>query len=95
MGLIRRLAIASAALTSITAGVCYHTEVLNNPWCSSFRIVRFGRATNAVSWLRSSHPARLVVTLLWLGVLGGTGLQMVTEEVAVGDRCIQQYHCPG
>ncbi len=33
-----------------TAGtVCYCTDVLDNPWCSSLRVVRFGRAACAVS----------------------------------------------
>ena len=43
-----RFGVISAAFVT-AAGAVYHSDVLNNPWCSSFRIVRFGRATNAVS----------------------------------------------
>ena len=36
-------------LAVASAGAIYYADVLNNPWCSSFRIVRSGRAAWAVS----------------------------------------------
>lgn len=46
-----RLGLAFAALSSATGALCYHADLLNNPWCSSFRVVRFGRASNAAFWV--------------------------------------------
>lgn len=46
-----RIKVASFALVGVAGvvgAVCYHTQLLNNPWSSSFRVIRFGRATNAV-----------------------------------------------
>jgi len=43
---------SGVAVTAITAGlgsVCYHTQLLDTPWASSLRLVRFGRAAFAVS----------------------------------------------
>ena len=40
---------ALAGTAALAGAVCYHTNLLNNPWCSSFRVIRFGRAANAVS----------------------------------------------
>lgn len=49
---LRRLvgvSVIGASAAGVAGAVFYNTDVLNNPWCSSFRVVRFGRATNAVS----------------------------------------------
>lgn len=53
--------------------LCYHTEILNNPWCSSFRVVRFGRATNAVrdhpiGQLRSLITRSYAVQVFWVAL---------------------------
>ena len=52
MGLLYRIGracVISGVLVAGSGTVCWYADLLSNPWCSSFRIVRFGRATNAVS----------------------------------------------
>lgn len=47
--LLLRGAVATG-LVAVGAGVlCYQTDALNNPWCSSLRVIRFGRSSYAVS----------------------------------------------
>lgn len=55
-----RLGVACAAVASATGAICYHTDLLNNPWCSSFGVLRFGRATNAVSASWRSYVATVL-----------------------------------
>jgi len=52
MGGLRRvgkLFLISGSLLAGGSTVLYYSDALNNQWCSSFRVVRFGRAANAVS----------------------------------------------
>ena len=46
-----KLCLISASVLAGGGALCRYNDVLNNQWCSSFRIVRFGRAANAVSYV--------------------------------------------
>ena len=81
MGLLSRLSLVSGALVSVAGAACYHTEILNNPWCSSFRVIRFGRATNAVKFCKPCSFMSDYITLI--GLLGGTRLQVVHERLVM------------
>ncbi len=53
--LLLKSGLAVTALTATSGAICYHTDVLDNPWCSSLRIVRFGRAACAVSYPENQY----------------------------------------
>lgn len=54
--LLYKAGLLTVVASTATAYACYELEVLNSPWFSSLGIVRFGRASYAVSFTFSFSP---------------------------------------
>lgn len=67
--------VACAALAGVGAAG-YHGGLLDHPLCSSWSVVRFGRASSAVSDVCHGMSSYLHNCVL-VGILGGCGLQVV------------------